>query len=133
MSAAILTRAACLLASDGPFPKSGHPARHFTMSGLIRAVRGELFPEARAEAREDQRARKEHVSDDKKRRIPTARVAGRETNEGAWAWAYALIPQSPMDKSPEPSDLIHAARKLRVWAKEEELIASGLREERRAA
>jgi hypothetical protein len=110
MSAAILTRAACLLESDGRFPKSGYPARHFTMSGLIRAVRREIFPDARK------------------------RVRDGEPDESAWAWAYALVPQNPIDKTPEPRDLVNAARKLRVWALAEELIAGGLREvERRAA
>jgi hypothetical protein len=109
MSVAILTRMACLLASDGRYPESEHPARHFTMSGLIRAVRKELFPDAR-------------------KRVPDG-----EPNESAWAWTFALIPQNPIDKTPEARDLIHVARKLRVWAMAEELIASGVREERRAA
>ena len=100
---AILTRAACLLRSDGCL-KSGRPARFFAMSGLIRAIRKEMFPDAR-------------------KRVPDG-----EPDESAWAWAYALIPQTPIDKTPEPRDLIHAARKLRVWAAAEELIAGGLRE-----
>jgi hypothetical protein len=102
MAAAILTRAACLLASDGRL-KSGSLARHFTMSGLIRAVRKELFPDAR-------------------KRVPDG-----EPDESAWAWAYALIPQDPIDKSPEPRALVNAVRKLREWARLEDAIESRTR------
>ncbi len=108
-TAAILTRAACLLESDGCLSKSGNPARFFSMSGLIRAVRAELFPE------------------------PRGKVPAGEPSESACSWAFALISQNPIDRAPEVGALVQAARKLRIWAAAEELVASGIREERRAA
>ena len=108
-TAAILTRAACLLESNGCLPESGTPARFLAMSGLIRAVRREMYPDPR-------------------RNVPAG-----EPSESACSWAFALISQNPIDRTPEPEALVKAARKLRVWAAAEELIASGLREERRAA
>lgn len=97
-SAAILTRCACLLASDGKLP-SGSRVRHFTMSGLIRAVKRELHPDAR-------------------RKVPDG-----EPDESAWAWAYALVAQDPIDKTPEVIDLVKAAGKLREWAAMEDALA----------
>jgi len=94
-SAAILTRCACLLASDGLL-KSGTFARNLTMSGLIRRVRAELFPDPRRKVRDG------------------------EPTEQAWAFAHALIAQDPIDKSPKVRDLVDAARKLRRMADAEE-------------
>jgi hypothetical protein len=101
-SAAILTRAACLIASDGTLHSGLNAdirARYFTMSSLIRRVSKELYPDARR------------------------KVSDGEPNEQAWAFAYALIPQDPIDKSPEVSDLIRAAQKLREWAAMEDALA----------
>lgn len=100
-SAAILTRCACLLASDGQLTEGpGRPfARNFAMSGLIRRVRAELFPDPRRKVRDG------------------------EPCEQAWAFAYALIAQDPIDKTPEVRDLVNAAEKLREWAALEDALA----------
>lgn len=121
-SAAILTRAACLLAGDGRLHGSGTAARNLTMSGLIRRVRDELFPDQLAVARKAQWIRKELVIGDAQRRWPKKRLRAEGTDEASWAFAYALIPQDPMDKTPEVGDLVNAAGKLREWAEAEEFM-----------
>lgn len=118
-SAAILTRCACLLASDGR-TMSGTAARYLTMTGLIQRVAGELFPDCLAAARKEQWIRKERVLDDKHRRSVKVRLREESLNEAAWAWAYALIPQDPIDQTPEVRDLVNAAGKLRRMAEAEE-------------
>lgn len=115
-SAAILTRAACLLASDGRLHRSGTAARNLTMSGLIRRVRDELFPDQLAVARKAQWIRKGQVAGDAQRRWPKKRLRAEGTDEASWAFAYALIAQDPIDKTPEVRDLLTAAGKLREWA-----------------
>lgn len=94
-AASIFTRAACLVATDARL-KNGSRARFLSMSGLLRAVRRELYPDPR-------------------RKVPDG-----EPTEAAWAWAYGLIPQMPIDRAPEARDLINAARKLRRMAEDEE-------------
>lgn len=118
-SAAILTRAACLLASDGR-TMSGTAARYHTMTGLIQRVREEVFPDRLAAARKEQWIRKERVLDDKQRRIPKKARQEAHLDEAAWAWAYALIPQDPVDQSPEVGELIRAARTLKRMAEQAE-------------
>jgi hypothetical protein len=69
------------------------------MSSLIRRVRHELFPDPRRKVRDG------------------------EPCEQAWAFAYALIAQDPIDKTPEVRDLVNAAGKLREWAAAEEAMS----------
>lgn len=94
-AATILTRAACLMAGGGTIPDGSAPRFH-TMSGLMKVVRRELYPEHR-------------------KKVPAG-----EPNEAAWAWAFALIPQDPIDKAPTVRELIFAARMLRRMAEMEE-------------
>lgn len=99
---------------------SGTAARYLTMTGLIQRVREEVFPDRLAAARKEQWIRKERVLDDKQRRIPKKARQEAHLDEAAWAWAYALIPQDPVDQSPEVGELIRAARTLKRMAEQAE-------------
>jgi hypothetical protein len=106
-SASILTRAACMVASRQPVASwtdlkgRVHPmdADQFTMSGLIRMARRDLFPEVKTKKRQD----------------------GRPT-EGAMHFAFGLIAQDPIDTTPSISSLVAAAKQLREWAEFQDAV-----------